>query len=127
MIDVNARVRSSPVRTGGTETKLATLDGLADAFTLTLGIDGFYVSSLADPATAKGVLAERFVQICKLAGIADAPKAQCDDDLVQTGLQKSHLSEAEQKQLLKEFEALGTSPSAVRLAYGAKLELGQQP
>jgi hypothetical protein len=110
---------SAPLSKSDPFTSIATLDGLANSFSLTLGFNKFFVSGFKNPTDSQGHVLPNVVEICALAGIKhDEP---CDLRAVEAGLKKTG-HEDRYPEFLESF----ISPDARKWTYGLKGTLGYE-
>jgi len=110
---------SAPLSKSDPFTNIATLDGLANSFSLALGFNKFFVSGFKNPADSEGHVLPNVAEICALAGIKH--NEPCDLGAVEAGLKKSG-HEDRYPEFLESF----IGPDTRKWTYGLKGTLGYQ-
>jgi hypothetical protein len=112
---------SAPVNKNSENTDIATLDGLANSFKLSVKLSNFIVLGKLNPFVDDPKNPPpRLVEICKLAGI-NYPEDPCDTDAVYSGLEKRN-----KLQIYPEFKSLFWKPTSWKLIYGIEGSIGYQ-
>lgn len=112
---------SAPVNKNDSKTNIATLDGLANSTSLTIGFHEFIATGLRFPLI-NGDLDPNFENICRIAGIDTEKNETCDSEHVKPGLEKAHRSD-----LYPVFMSYLFSSTASHVwTYGAAGKIGQE-
>ena len=107
----------APISTGGGDTKLATLDGLANSFALKFGISQFRVR-LQDPGEAMAALETKAVAACNADPGVDH-KTACDVDTNRQGILSKYLTKEEYESYLS-----GGFPDRSAFVFGLNASVG---
>lgn len=112
---------SVPVNKNSDSTDLATLDGLANSFKLSVKASNFLVSGKRRPFDPKTKLPpQRFIEICQLAGL-DFAKDGCESGEVYNGLEKKGKLE-----YYPEFKSFFWNSNAWKFVYGIEGAVGYE-